>query len=63
MKKNVGNIDKIVRILAAIIIAALGYYYQSWWGLVAIVPLFTAFFGFCPLYPILGLSTKKGKKE
>ena len=59
MKQNVGNIDKIVRIILAIVIAALGIYYKSWWGLVAIVPLVTAFMSFCPLYPIFKISTKK----
>ncbi len=59
MKQNVGNIDKIVRIILAIVIAALGIYYQNWWGLVAIVPLVTAFMGFCPIYPIFKVSTKK----
>ena len=58
MKKNVGTIDKIVRIVAAIIIGALGYYYQSWWGLLAIVPLFTAFIGYCPVWTVFGFSTK-----
>ena len=59
MKKNVGSIDKVIRIILAIIIAGLGYYYQSWWGLVAIVPIATAFINFCPLYPIFGISTCK----
>jgi hypothetical protein len=62
MKHNVGKADKVIRIILAIIIAGLGYYYQSWWGLVAIVPLATAFMNFCPLYPIFGISTCK-KKE
>ncbi len=61
MKKNVGSIDKIIRVILAIIIGALGYYYQTWWGLVAIVPLATAFMNFCPLYPIFGISSC-GKK-
>ena len=62
MKKNVGNIDKIVRIILAVLIAALGFYYQSWWGLLALIPLFTVFFSFCPLYPVIGLNTRKEKK-
>lgn len=61
MKKNVGSIDKIVRIILGIVIAAAGYYYQSWWGLLAIIPLVTAFVGFCGLYPIFGISTCKKK--
>jgi len=61
MKKNVGTIDKVIRIILAVIIGAFGYYYQSWWGLVAIVPLLTGFIGYCPAWSIFGLSTcKKG---
>ncbi len=62
MKQNIGSTDKIIRIILGIVIAALGYYYKSWWGLVALVPLITAFISFCPLYPIFGISTKKGKE-
>jgi len=63
MKKNVGHIDKIIRIILAIIIAALGFYYQSWWGLLALIPLVTVFTSFCGLYPILGINTRKGKTD
>ncbi len=59
MKANVGGIDKTLRIVAGIAIIAAGAFYQSWWGAVGIVPLFTGAFGFCPFYPILGLSTNK----
>ncbi len=59
MKQNVGNPDKIIRIILAIIIAALGIYYKNWWGLVALIPLITAFIGFCPFYPLFKISTKK----
>ena len=59
MKQNVGNIDKIIRMILAIIIAALGIYFKSWWGLVALVPLATALLSFCPFYPIFKISTIK----
>lgn len=61
MKPNVGGIDKIVRIIAGLAILGAGYYYQSWWGLVGLVPLGTALLGWCPPYALLGLSTA-GKK-
>ena len=57
MKYNVGKTDKIIRIVLGIIIGALGYYFQSWWGLAAIVPFGTVLINFCPLYPIIGAST------
>ncbi|RLD60077.1 MAG: DUF2892 domain-containing protein [Bacteroidetes bacterium] len=57
MKCNVGKTDKIIRIVLGIIIGALGYYYQTWWGLVAIVPIGTALINFCALYPLVGVNT------
>lgn len=57
MKCNVGQTDRIVRIILAVAIAALGLYFQSWWGLVAIIPLATGLSLFCPIYKIFGLST------
>ncbi|MBE0650283.1 MAG: DUF2892 domain-containing protein [Bacteroidales bacterium] len=59
MKHNVGNVDKIIRWIIGIVIAGLGIYYKSWWGLLAIVPITTALLSFCPLYFPLGLSTSK----
>ncbi len=57
MKVNVGSIDRIVRVLLGVAIIAAGLYYQSWLGLLAIVPLGTALVGFCPLYALFGFST------
>lgn len=59
MNKNVGKIDKTIRIIAAVAIGALGIYFESWWGLIALVPLATALIGWCPLYCPLGASTCK----
>ncbi len=64
MKQNMGNVDKIVRIVAAIIIAAL-YFTNQITGTAAIILLVlagifivTSFVGFCPLYLPFGISTK-----
>jgi hypothetical protein len=57
MKANVGNVDRIVRVLLGAAIIVAGLYFQSWLGLVAIIPLATAFVSFCPLYAIFGIST------
>lgn len=62
MKVNVGKTDKIGRILLGVTVIALGIYFQSWWGLVGIIPLTTALSGWCPLYSIFGLSTCPAKK-
>ena len=47
----------MIRIVLGLIISAAGFYYQSWLGLIALVPLGTAIIGSCPLYLILGIST------
>ncbi len=57
MKRNEGNMDRIIRIVLGVAIAAAGLYFQSWLGLIAIIPLATALVGFCPLYAIFGIST------
>lgn len=59
MKQNVGNADKIIRWIIGIVIAGLGIYFKSWWGLIAIVPIATALFSFCPLWAMLRVSTMK----
>jgi hypothetical protein len=59
MKKNVGSADKIIRIILGVTIIAYGIYNQSWLGLVGIVPLFTAFISWCPVYSLIGVSTNK----
>jgi hypothetical protein len=63
MKTNMGKTDRTFRMLLSIVIAFAGYYYKSWWGLVALVPLVTAFTGNCPLYSLLGINTCEKKSE
>ncbi len=62
MKKNVGSLDKIIRLIAAVIIFALYFVLPEnlkWLSLIGVVPMVTAFLGFCPLYPILKINTDK----
>lgn len=65
MVKNVGTIDRLVRIvLGALLIAfaiPIGFPSMGWnWvGWIGVVPLLTGLVGTCPLYRALGLSTRK----
>lgn len=59
MNKNVGTIDKTLRIVVGLVIIAVGIIYKSWWGAIGLVPLLTALSGFCPLYVPIKLSTRK----
>ena len=65
MKKNMGSMDKGIRILLAVIIAILYFTNQITGvaaivlGIFAVVFLLTSFVGFCPLYLPFKLSTLK----
>ena len=65
MKKNMGTIDRVIRILLAIVVIVL---YSSGsitgvaaiiLGILALVFILTSLMGFCPLYVPLKISTIK----
>ena len=58
MQVNVGGIDRAARIALGIILLALTATGTiGLWGLIGIVLLATGLLRFCPVYPLLGLST------
>lgn len=57
MNKNIGSVDRILRIVVGLALLGAGLALHSWWGLVGIVPLLTAAVRFCPAYLPFGLST------
>ncbi len=68
MKKNMGGIDRIIRLVVALVIGLL-----YWQGIVegalayvlfvvAGVFILTSFISFCPLYAVVGLNTCKVKQ-
>lgn len=62
MKCNIGNTDRVVRIILGLIILAVGLILHSWWGLIGLVPLGTALVRWCPLYIPFKISTDRKKK-
>lgn len=60
MTKNVGGIDRIIRIILGVALIAWGYMEQNWLGAIGLVPLFTAAIGWCPAYAPFGIKTNKG---
>lgn len=68
MKKNMGNADKFLRILAAIVLIYLAHEVvtETPWNYVLYVFggifILTSVFSYCPMYPILGMNTCN-KKE
>lgn len=60
MRKNVGSIDRLVRIVLGIVLVAVLALVHSnvgWVGLLGFVLLLTAVAGNCPLYRLFRLST------
>jgi hypothetical protein len=63
MKLNVGGIDRILRIVVGLALVAWALFANGpVWAWIGIVPLATGAIGFCPLYPMIGMSTCPSKK-
>lgn len=63
MKANMGSVDKLIRLLIAIVLIFL-FYKEILTGTLGIIALVVAFvftatslFGFCPIYAIFGIKT------
>ena len=60
MKQNVGTADRVIRIVAGLVILSLVFILEGnarWWGLVGLLPLATGLIGWCALYIPLGITT------
>ena len=69
MKKNMGTVDRIVRLFIAALVAYL-YYNKTISGtfgiillVIAAVFVLTSLVSFCPLYTLFGLNTCPAKKS
>ena len=64
MTLNVGIFDRFARIVvgAALLVFALGYLAPdtgwNWVGWIGVIPIITGLVGTCPLYSLLGCSTR-----
>ena len=60
MQANVGGVDRVVRIVAGLVLlawAAFGEGDARWWGLIGVVPLATGLLRWCPVYLPFGIKT------
>lgn len=63
MKPNIGSLDRVVRLVVGVALLAVGYYYESGWGLLGLIPILTAVVRFCPAYTLFHLNTCGAKAE
>lgn len=62
MKINMGTTDRTLRLIAGIILIALGLTgVFGWWGIIGVVLVATAVVRVCPAYLPFGLSTLRKK--
>jgi hypothetical protein len=63
MKSNTGGIDRILRIVAGLVLLGLTLTGNiGVWGWIGVVPLATGLIGWCPAYTLLGFNTCPMKK-
>jgi hypothetical protein len=62
MNQNEGSIDRVARVLLGSVLLSLVFFGpHTWLGLLGIIPLLTGVVGFCPLYRVLGVSTRTAR--
>jgi len=68
MKTNMGSVDRIIRVILAVVVAVLYFTKQITGtvaiilGILAIIFILTSLVGVCPLYLPFKISTKKKQK-
>ncbi|PLY15068.1 MAG: DUF2892 domain-containing protein [Sedimenticola sp.] len=59
MNKNMGGIDRGLRLVVGLGLVGWGIATQNIWGAIGVIPLFTAAIGWCPAYLPFGIKTCK----
>jgi hypothetical protein len=60
MKKNIGSMERIIRIIGGLVIISLAFAGpKSAWAYLGIIPLVTGLIGWCPPYALFGFSSVK----
>lgn len=58
MKKNIGNVERVVRVILGIVVVSLTFVGpRSPWAFLGIIPIVTGVIGYCPPYALLGIDT------
>ena len=58
MKKNIGNIERMLRIVVGLVLVGLAATGTvGLWGWIGLLPLATGLMGWCPPYALLGWNT------
>ena len=58
MNKNVGTLDKTIRLVVGVLIIVVGFMNESLLGAIGLIPILTASVSWCPLYSIIKIDTR-----
>ena len=63
MKPNIGNVERIVRVVVGVGILALAFVGpRTPWAYLGVLPILSGLVGWCPPYALLGISTVRPAK-
>jgi hypothetical protein len=60
MKPNIGNTEKIIRVIIGVALLSLLFVLEGnarYLGLIGVIPLVTAAISWCPVWALLGINT------
>lgn len=57
LKKNVGYLDSVIRTIIGAIVIIVGFYLDSFWGLLGLLLVFSGALSFSLVYRIMKIST------
>jgi len=57
LKKNVGYLDSVLRVLLGAIIVTAGFFFDTYWGFLGLILVFSGGVSYCPVYRMLGKET------
>jgi hypothetical protein len=63
MNKNIGSMDKNIRLVVGIVLIIISFFSSLWLGLIGVILVGTALMNFCPLYVPLKINTKKSGEK
>jgi len=62
-EKNVGNLDSALRWTVGLTVLALGFSRRKWWGVLGLVPFYSAATRYCAVNKALGINTVEDESK